>query len=198
MWSFDLFFHPGHISLSQCTCYIVRGRALGVHLGTATHSNCLWGRGQRGNIAACWALALLSRDWQFLLPPQLPQDFTARGSEAFFFLPTWIPVLWVLSLSPVVPPSLSPHECETAWSASFHVAMWSLNPGYLSLPLLPFWINVSSLTPWLSDFHTVWFCGSSGGFLFLNWLFPSFEQEGEVYLPTPSFWWEVLGSSFLV
>ena len=31
-------------------------------------------------------------------------------------------------------------------------------------------MNVSSLTPWLSDFHTVWFSGSSGGFLFLNLL----------------------------
>ena len=28
-------------------------------------------------------------------------------------------------------------------------------PGFLTLPLLPVWINVSSLIPWLSDFHTV-------------------------------------------
>ena len=37
-----------------------------------------------------------------------------------------------------------------------------------SPPLLPVWTNVSSLTPWLSDLHTVWFSGSSGYFLFLN------------------------------
>ena len=38
----------------------------------------------------------------------------------------------------------------------------------MSLPLLPVWMNVSSLTPWLSNFHTVRFSVSSGCFLFLN------------------------------
>ena len=28
-------------------------------------------------------------------------------------------------------------------------------PGFPSLPLLPVWVNVSSLIPWLLDFHTV-------------------------------------------
>ena len=42
--------------------------------------------------------------------------------------------------------------------------------GCPSPPLLPVWINVSSLTPWLSDFHTVRFSGSSGYFFFLNLL----------------------------
>ena len=40
--------------------------------------------------------------------------------------------------------------------------------GCLSQPLLLVWMNVSSLTPWLSDFHTVWFSVSSGWLLFLN------------------------------
>ena len=31
-------------------------------------------------------------------------------------------------------------------------------------------MNVSSLSPWLLDFHTVWFSGSSGWFLFLTWM----------------------------
>ena len=44
----------------------------------------------------------------------------------------------------------------------------------LSPPLLPFWMNVSSLTPWLSEFHTVRFSVSSGCFLFLNLLFSIF------------------------
>ena len=39
-----------------------------------------------------------------------------------------------------------------------------------SPPLLLVWMNVSSLTPWLSDFHTVQFSGNSGYFLFLNLL----------------------------
>ena len=41
-------------------------------------------------------------------------------------------------------------------------------PGCSSLPLQPVWMNVSSLSPWLLDFHTVRFSVSSGCFLFLN------------------------------
>ena len=40
-------------------------------------------------------------------------------------------------------------------------------PSCLSLPLLPVWVSVSSLSPWFSDFHTVRFSVSSC-FLFLN------------------------------
>ena len=47
-------------------------------------------------------------------------------------------------------------------------------PSCLSPPLLPVWMNVSSLSPWLSDFHTVRFSVSSGCFLFLNYCCPSF------------------------
>ena len=38
-----------------------------------------------------------------------------------------------------------------------------------SLSLLPIWVNVS-LTPWFSEFHAVWFSGTSGCLLFVNWL----------------------------
>ena len=59
-----MFFHLGHISLSWCTCYVGRGRALGIHQGGATHFielwHCVWGRGQRGNSAACLTLTPLS------------------------------------------------------------------------------------------------------------------------------------------
>ena len=37
-------------------------------------------------------------------------------------------------------------------------------PGCPSPPLLPVWMNVSSLSPWLSDFHTLQFSVSSGDF----------------------------------
>ena len=40
-------------------------------------------------------------------------------------------------------------------SASCHFAGSPLRPGCPSPPLLPVWMNVSSLSPWLSDFHTV-------------------------------------------
>ena len=44
----------------------------------------------------------------------------------------------------------------------------------MSLPLLPVWMNVSSLIPWSLDFHTVQFSGSSAYFLFLNLLLSFF------------------------
>ena len=40
-----------------------------------------------------------------------------------------------------------------------------LHPSCPSPPLLPVWLNVFSLTPWLSDFHTVRFSASFGYFL---------------------------------
>ena len=51
-------------------------------------------------------------------------------------------------------------------------------PGCPSPPLLPVWMNVSSLTPWLSDFHAIRFSVSSDCFLFLNLLsfFWSFKE----------------------
>ena len=97
-----------------------------------------------------------------------------------------------LSHSPVVPPSLSSWKCATTLSTSQHVA-WSSRcqlaplPGPLAAALLPVlsawmpisaplsvWMDVSSLTPWLSDFHTVWFSSSSSCFLFLNLLLSFF------------------------
>ena len=53
------------------------------------------------------------------------------------------------------------------------------------LTLLPVWMNVSSLTPWLSDFHVVWFSVSSSCFFFLNWLLSFFwlcEEAKHIYL----------------
>ena len=52
-----------HISLSQCTCHIVRGGALGVRQSVVTHfaalCHCMWRRGPRGTNATC-SLACLS------------------------------------------------------------------------------------------------------------------------------------------
>ena len=53
-------------------------------------------------------------------------------------------------------------------SQSGCIATSPVHPGCLSLPLLPVWMKVSSLSPWLSDFHVVRFSVSSGCFLFLN------------------------------
>ena len=45
-------------------------------------------------------------------------------------------------------------------------------------PLLSVWMNVSSLSPWLSDFHVVQFSVSSGCFLFLNCCCPLLVVRG--------------------
>ena len=47
------------------------------------------------------------------------------------------------------------------------------------------WVSVSALSPWLLDFHTVRFAGSSGCFLFLNLSLSFFrlcEEAQRVYL----------------
>ena len=122
--------------------------------------------------------------WEFLLlPPQPPWVFSIRGLRLYF------PVLeaWVVqsALLPRCSSGLSMHECGATGSASGRtacpvcstichlsgsscVARSPLHPGCLFLPLLPVWMNVSSLSPWLLDFRAVWFSVSSGCFLFLN------------------------------
>ena len=66
------------------------------------------------------------------------------------------------------------HNLPPHWLRQPPPCRESSPPGCLSLPLLPVWMNVSSLSPWLSDFHTVQFSVSSGCFFFLNCC-PSFD-----------------------
>ena len=117
--------------------------------------------------------------------PAAPQVFSVRGFEALFPHPGTLGCVVCLIpqlLLPVLPPSLSAWKCGTACSASHHLtrsashclATSPLCPGCPSLPLQLVWMNVSSLTPLLSDFHRVWFSGSYGYFLFLNLLLSFF------------------------
>ena len=53
-------------------------------------------------------------------------------------------------------------------SGCSRIATSPVCPSCLSPPLLPVWTNVSSLSPWLSDFCAVRFSVSSGCFLFLD------------------------------
>ena len=75
--------------------------------------------------------------------------------------------------------------CHLAGSASCHLTASPLRPGCPSLPLLPVWMDVSFVAPWLLDFHTVCFSVSFGCFLFLNLLLSLFwlcEEAQYIYL----------------
>ena len=93
---------------------------------------------------------------------------------------------WV-TLSVLLPSCSSRFICMWMWD---HLVPQPLPcftsslPGCLSLPLLLVCMNVSSLTPWLLDFHTVRFSVISGCFLFLNLLlfFWLCEEAECVYL----------------
>ena len=117
--------------------------------------------------------------------PQPPYVFIARGFEALFLwtgtlgcLVCLTPQLFlpVYLYSNVGPPS-PPASALPTWSTNHCLAMHPLCPGCPSLPLLPVCTYVSSLTPWMSDFHTNQFSGSSGHFLLLNLLLCFFSCE---------------------
>ena len=102
-----------------------------------------------------------------------PTDFYSQRIWGFIF-PCQNPGLGSLSRSPIVPPSLSARKCGTTQSTSHHLAAHHLHSGCWSLPLLLVWMNVSSLTPCLLDFHRVRFSDSFGCFLFVNLLLSFF------------------------
>ena len=84
---------------------------------------------------------------------------------------------WVHQLLPHQPAAALPtllHNLPPCCVFQLVPCLESSLPGCTSLPLLLVWMNVSSLSPWLSDFRTVRFSVSSGCFLFLNCCCPSF------------------------
>ena len=82
-----------------------------------------------------------------------PQVFSVRGLRLYFpTLELW--VAWSVSL----PSCSSQFVCTRMWDhplCQLLPCLTSSPPGCLSLSFLPVWMNVSSLTPWLLDFHTV-------------------------------------------
>ena len=121
-------------------------------------------------------------------PVRLGVSPAAATATGFFSAGSFLSLCWDLGLrglfhSPVFPLSLSARKWGTTWVTS-HYLTWStscrlahpgpLLPSCLSSPLLPVWMNVSSLTPWLLDFLTTRFSGSSCCFYFLICCCPSF------------------------
>ena len=107
-------------------------------------------------------------------------------------LPTLEPwVVWSISLPTCCSQFIHmanmgpPATALPTWSCSHCLATHPLHSCCLSLSLLLVLMYVSSLTAWLSDFHTVQFSGSSGCFLFLIFLLSFFwlcEEAKCIYL----------------
>ena len=138
--------------------------------------------------------------WEFLPPlPQSPRVFSVWGLRLYFpELETWV-------ASSVSLPSCSSqfirrwmrgyllHQPPPHWVHQLRPCSESSPPGCPSPPLLPVWMNVSSLTPWLLDSHTVRLSGSSGWFLFFKFVVVLLlvVRGGTVCLPIPPSWPEV-------
>ena len=101
-------------------------------------------------------------------------------SSQFFHTQMWNCLLHQL------PPHLVPQPLPCPpWSSSCRLARSPLCPSCLCPPLLQVRMNVSSLTSWLLDFHTVQFSGRYGYFFILNLLLSFFwlcEEAKRIYL----------------
>ena len=114
------------------------------------------------------------------------------NSHSFFqseVLRLFFPALepWVV-WSVLLPSCSSQFICMQTWDHPLFQPLpchKSSLPRCPSLPLLPVWVSVSSLSPWLSDFHTVRFSVSSGCFFVFKLLLSFFwlcEEAHCVYL----------------
>ena len=135
--------------------------------------------------------------WEFLPPPQPSRVFWVRGLRLYFpmlgcgiclALQLFFPVYPHANVGTATLPAaalpalvLQPLPCRE-----------SSLPCCPSSPLLQVWMNVSSLTPWLLDFHTVQFSGSSGYFFVFKFVVVLLlvVLGGTVCLPTPPSWLE--------
>ena len=100
------------------------------------------------------------RDWQFILLPHPPLFFIARNYKGLFSQrqnPGLHSLAWGWDC--LLPRHSScflspPHECGMAHSTCL-ASTPTVHLSAPSPPLLPIWMNMTSLAPWLSDFHTV-------------------------------------------
>ena len=86
--------------------------------------------------------------------------------------------------------------CWPTQSSSHHLSTSPLLPGCTFLPFLLFWMKFSSFSPWLSNFQTIRYSGSSGYFLFLNLLFFFWLCEEVKCIPTLPPWPEVCNNRY--
>ena len=108
--------------------------------------------------------------WQFLPPLQL--HWFLQPEVMGIYLPsagTLGCAVWpgaVITHSQGVPPHFHPPHMNVGTPILPPPPLHATLPLLASLPLIPNWMSVASLNPWLSDFHTVRFFNSSGYYLF--------------------------------
>ena len=132
--------------------------------------------------SSCCPGAESQREWVYVSPKSFAGSLggVSWGSHSFFCHPrphwflqaevmgTYLPgtlswVVWSgagIPRSRGIPPNFHPRHMD--------VRLLHSTPLHMSLPLLPVWMNVASLNPWLSDFHTAWFSNDSEWFLFCS------------------------------
>ena len=106
---------------------------------------------------------------QFLPPSQPPLIFTARNFgdlSSWHWNPRLCGLAWVCDhLLQKYPSQFLSTTCECG-TTHFAAALTASPPISTTPPLLPIWMNVASLNPWLSSFHPAQFDNSSGCYLF--------------------------------
>ena len=106
---------------------------------------------------------VFSQRFEALFPPHWNSGLLCHLVHPL--LPCWPVAAWPAPL----------HNPPPCWVRQPPSGQESSPPCCPSPPLLPVWMNVSSLSPWLLDFHTVQFSVSSGCFLSFNCC-PSFGR----------------------
>ena len=153
------------LAFSHFLCYPQANWALLILIHRWVGLCTFWDPGGLSNKLSCEAgnFSCCCNRYRFLQPEFLRLYFPMLGP--------WI--VWSISL----PSCSSQFICTQMWDCpvlQLPPCRESSLPGCQSPSLLPIWMNVSSLTPLLSDFHTVQFSVSFGCFLFLNLLLSFF------------------------
>ena len=129
--------------------------------------------------------------WKFLPPPQTPLVFTGRGNEdpsSWCWNPGLCgPGLGLLAHSEGIPP------VHSATATAAFLCHATSPPLPVTAPFLPSWMDVSSVNPRLSNFHTAQFSDGSGCYSFwdLVVIICMVAQGGNACLPVPLSWLEV-------
>ena len=120
----------------------------------------------------------------------------ALGCTVCFALPPFLPVYLQANVGPQGLPAAACsalfHNPPPHWVHQPTPCHESSPPGCSSLPLLPIWVSVSPLSPWLSHFHTVQFSVSSGCFFVFKLLLSFFWlcEEAQCVSLCPHLGWE--------